>query len=205
MRSWFLVRGYPKDLIEAEMKKFKCSPKNRNTKRGKSLKTVTFVITYHTTLKSMNKVILKYLNLYMEKEVKMVFTHKRVISFWLSRKLSSYLVRAKLYPTKRKVRSCKCGEKYCEVCINVIETSTFTSTVTGETYTINHRFDCHERCLIYLWPVIRVKGSMLGRLLTNSNQNGTTTNVTLESTVRELNVCNNICLTIFAPLTIAAS
>ena len=81
MRSWFLVRGYPKDLIEVEMKKFKCSPKNRNTKRGKSLKTVTFVITYHTTLKSMNKVILKYLNLYMEKEVKRVFTPKRVISF----------------------------------------------------------------------------------------------------------------------------
>ena len=38
---------------------------------------------------------------------------------------------------------------------------------------------------------------MLGRLLTSSCQNGTITKVTQESMVRELNVCNNICLTIF--------
>ena len=35
MKSWFLVRGYPEDLIESEMKKIKFASKNRNTKRGK--------------------------------------------------------------------------------------------------------------------------------------------------------------------------
>ena len=117
------------------MKKVKFASKNRNTKRGKSLKAVPFVMTYHPKLKSMKKLILKYLDLlYMENEVKRVFTPKPMISFRSARKLSSYLVRAKLYPTERiVVGSYKCGGKRCEVCINVNETSSFTSTVTGET------------------------------------------------------------------------
>ena len=50
-------------------------PKNRNTMTEKSLKMVPFVMTYHPKPKSMNKVNLKYLDiLYMDKEVKRVFT-----------------------------------------------------------------------------------------------------------------------------------
>ena len=61
-------------------------------------------MTYQPKLKSMNKIILKYLDLlYIDKEVKRVFTPKPMISFWGARKLSSYLVRAKLYPTERTV------------------------------------------------------------------------------------------------------
>ena len=80
----------------------------------------------------------------MDNEVKRVFTPKPMISFRSARKLSSYLVRAKLYPTERTVGSYKCGGKRCEVCINVNETSAFTSTVTGQTYIINHRYDCNS-------------------------------------------------------------
>ena len=135
MKSWFSVRGYPEYLVESEMKKVKFESKNKNTKnRGKSLKVVPFVMTYYPKLKSIKKVIHKYLDhLYMDNEVKRMFTPKPMISFRSARKLSSYLVRAKLYPTERIVGSYKCGGKLCEVCINVNETSIFTSTVTGET------------------------------------------------------------------------
>ena len=144
MKSWFSVRGYPEYLIETEMKKVKSASKNRNTKRGKSLKAVPFVMNYHPKLKSMKKDILKYLDLlHMDNEVKRVFTPKPMISLRSARKLSSYLVRAKLYLTERIVESYKCRGKLCAVCINVNETSAFTSTVTGETYIINHRFDCN--------------------------------------------------------------
>ena len=75
MKSWFSFRGYPEDLIESEMKKVKFASKNRNTKRGKSIKAVPFIMTYQSKLKSMKKVILKYLDLlYMVNEVKRVFT-----------------------------------------------------------------------------------------------------------------------------------
>ena len=73
-----------------------------------------------------------------------------MITFRSSRKLSSYLIRAKFYPLERFVGSCKCYGKRCEVCANVTETSTFTSTATQNTYKINHQFNCSEKCLVYL-------------------------------------------------------
>ena len=99
MNSWFLVRRYPDDLNGSEMKKFKLTSKNRNAKRHKSLKAVASVVTSYPTLKSMNKVILKVLGLlYMDKEI-------QISSFRTTRKLSSYLLRVKLYPTERTVGS----------------------------------------------------------------------------------------------------
>ena len=92
-------------------------------------------MTYHPKPKSMNKLILKHLDLlYMDKKVKRVFTPKHTISFQSVRKLSSFSVRAKFYPNERTVGSYMCGGKRCEVCINV---DVFTSTVTGGTY-ISH-------------------------------------------------------------------
>ena len=88
-----------------------------------------------------------------------------MISFRSVRKLSSYLVRVKLYPTERTVGSCKCNGKNFEVSINVNETSTFASTVTGETYIINHRFDCNERCLVYLLTCNKCKMQYVGQTI----------------------------------------
>ena len=73
-----------------------------------------------------------------------------MVSFKSSLKISSYLVRAKLYPLDRVVGSMKCGKKRCEVCMNVSKTNTFTSYVTGETYKINHKLTYDDNCLIYL-------------------------------------------------------
>ena len=86
----------------------------------------------------------------MNDEVKRVFTPKPMVLCRSSRKISSYLVRAKLYPIERTVGSFRCGSKCCEVCKYITETDTFTSSVTGETYKINHRLDCNDKCLVYL-------------------------------------------------------
>ena len=63
------------------------------------------------------------------------------ISYRSSHKINSYLVRAKLYLIDRTVGCFKCGSKRCEKCKYVTETDTFTSTVPGEIFKINHRFD----------------------------------------------------------------
>ena len=86
----------------------------------------------------------------MDEEVKIVFTAKPMVSFRSARKLSSYLVRAKLYPLKRKVGSFECKGKRCQTGLNENETDSFGSSVTKEEYKINHCFDCNEKCLIYL-------------------------------------------------------
>ena len=86
----------------------------------------------------------------MNEELKHVFTPDPMVSFRSAKKVSSYLVRAKLYPVERSVRSFNCKRPNCQICAYVNETDRFTCTVTGETYKINHRFDCMEKCLIYL-------------------------------------------------------
>ena len=59
-------------------------------------------------------------------------------------------MRAKLYPLERFVGSRKCKKSRCEVCTIVPETGTFSSTVTGETFQINHELNCDDKCLIHL-------------------------------------------------------
>ena len=100
----------------------------------------------------------------MNNEVKKVFTPIPMISF--RSKMSSYLRGGKLYPEERTKGSFKCGSKRCEVCLNVNETSTFASIVTGETYIINHKFNCNDKYLVYLIACNCCKKQYVGR--TNS-------------------------------------
>ena len=129
-------------------------------------KGVLLVITYHLLLKSVGTIFYKHLYLlHMEKEIKKVFPIAPMVSFKSARKLSSYLVRAKLYPLQRTVGSFKCNKPRCEVCINVIETDTFTSTVTGESFKINHKFNCDDRCLIYLLTCNQCRKQYVGQTI----------------------------------------
>ena len=88
--------------------------------------------------------------LYQVEPVKRVFTLPPMVSYRKARKLSSYLVRAQLYLLKRKRGSYKSGNLRCLVCNNIEETDTFTCTVTGESFKINHHLCCYNKCLVYL-------------------------------------------------------
>ena len=90
-----------------------------------------------------------------------------MVSFKSSRKMSSYLVRAKLYPIERTVGSFRCRSKHCEVCKYITETDTFTSSVTGETYKINYRLDCNDKCLVYLLTCNKCKKQYTGQTTDN--------------------------------------
>ena len=104
MESWFLKRGYPERLID----NVKSNHYYFNDKHN-SRKSITLVVMYHPLLKSQSKIISKNLYLlYMDEELKRVFTPEPMVSFKSSRNMSSYLVRAKLYPTERLVGSFKC-------------------------------------------------------------------------------------------------
>ena len=114
-------------------------------------KGVPLVVTYHPLLKTIGKIIHDNLYLlYMNEELKHLFTPGPTVSFRSSRKISSYLVRAKLYAVERSVGSFNCKRPCCQICTYVNETDSFTSTIAGETYKINHKFDGMEKCFIYL-------------------------------------------------------
>ena len=138
MKSWFFkrtypndIRTYPNDVIEKEMKKAKFS--KISSTRKDNTKGVPMVVTYHLGLKNINQIINGNLHLlYMDEEVKKVFTPKPMVSFLSARKLRNYLVRAELYSLERKVGSFKCKGKRCWTCLNVNETDSFASSVTKD-------------------------------------------------------------------------
>ena len=106
---------------------------------------------YHPLLKLLSSIVNNNIYLlHMDQEVQRTFILQPMVSYRSARKLSSYLVGAKLCPTERKVGSCKCNGKHFEVCKNVLETGTFTCSNDQTTYKINHKVDCNEKCLVYL-------------------------------------------------------
>ena len=82
----------------------------------------------------------------MNEEVKSVFTLAPVISFRSAGKISSYLVRAKLYLLTRTVGSVRCKGKCCQTCRNVQETETFTKPTVGKTFKTNYKLNCNDKC-----------------------------------------------------------
>ena len=113
MRSWFVKREYPEKMIDSEIRKVKFNIKETNSK-NKSQNGAPFVVTYHPLLNSLYGIIRKNLYLFnMDQKVKEVFSSHPMVSFRSTRKLSSCLVRVKLYPLERRMGSYKCCCNHC--------------------------------------------------------------------------------------------
>ena len=135
-------------MTDEEMKKVKFLEKG--SKKSKGSKGVPFRVTYHPSLNCLSSIIKDNLNiLYMSRGAKAVFPPGLMVSFRSAHRISSYLVRAKLYRLERFVGSRQCKKRRCEVSTNVAGTDTFSSTVTDETFQINHELNCDDKCLIY--------------------------------------------------------
>ena len=68
-------------------------------KKAKRIKGIPFVVTYHPQLKNLGRIINQnFFLLNMNEGTKKVFLPGTMVSFRSPRKLSSYLVRAKLHP-----------------------------------------------------------------------------------------------------------
>ena len=86
-----------------------------------------------------------------------------MVSFRGAQKWRSYLLRVKLYPLERLVWSFKCNGKLCQVCINVAENNTFSSSVDKKEYVINHSFKCNDKSIIYLLTCNKCKMQHVGK------------------------------------------
>ena len=91
MRSWFHARGYPKHLVQKEMKKFKFTNINRDKRIKKNQR--SYVCGYIPPLTEIfAELNNKHLGiLYIDEETKKVFTLRPMITIRSARKLSSYL------------------------------------------------------------------------------------------------------------------
>ena len=150
MKEWLIKRGCPEAVIEKELKKVHFS--KRGQRINKVEKGVPLVVTYHPPINKLTTIKhTKIYLLYMNQDVKNVFTPGPLVSFRKARKISSYLVRAKPNPLERTVGSKKCGKSRCEFCLNIEETNTYMSTTTAKSFKINHKLNFDDNCLIYLF------------------------------------------------------
>ena len=111
--------------------------------------------------------------------VKQTFTPGPLVSCWSSRNLISYLVRAKLYHIVRVVGSKVFAKKRCEACINVCETDSFCSTVTGETFRTSHKPNCDISAYFIFLRASAVANNMLEKTLGSLGLGEITINVTI--------------------------
>ena len=122
-----------------------------------------------------------------------------MVSFRSARKLSGYLVLAKLWPIERRVDSCRCNKRHCQVCVSVNQTYMFSSSVTQETYKLKDELDCKNKCLIFLLACKKltvVLNSMLLRPQTVPTWEGTITKTILASDYRQKHLNEDVLITL---------
>ena len=154
LKSCFSRRGYPEKVIREQVNRTLRSEENVKGKDGQHMQGngVPLVATYNPSFKNLSFLIrMNFQFLYADPETKRVFMPAPFVSFRSARNLKSFLVRAKAYSLQRKVVSVKCNGKRCQVCSSINENETFESVQTKQKYKINHRLNCNDKCLIYLF------------------------------------------------------
>ena len=77
------------------------------------------------------------------------------MTFRRPKSFQDYLVRAKLRPLDHipsgNRGTHKCRSNRCDVCNYLVVGDSFSSHVTGTSYTVNHRLDCSSRNVVYLF------------------------------------------------------
>ena len=104
--SWFGKRGYPKKLVGSQLRRAVEKKAEQLSEHQTIHGTgVPLVVTYHPRFYDFGRIIRKnFIYLYVEKQVKQVFTPAPFVSFRSSFNLRNHLVRAKAYPLLREKR-----------------------------------------------------------------------------------------------------
>ena len=152
IRSWFGKRGYPKKLVDNQLRRVvENRPEQLPEHQAKHVTGVPLVVIYHPRFHCLGLIIRKsFIYLYAERKVKQIFTPAPFASFRSGFSPRNRLVRAKVCPLLREKRSSYCGKSRCETCFNIKGRNTFQSFVIKMVYKINHHFHCHNKCIVYL-------------------------------------------------------
>ena len=112
-------------------------------------------IEYHPAFSKLSRV-LKELDCILQgnEEHRKVFEDTPLVGFRNGKSLKNILVRAvlpKIDSSNGEPGSQKCGKRNCEVCLNLVSTSEFESTTTGEKFKIKKGpLNCNSKKVVYL-------------------------------------------------------
>ena len=132
----------------------------------------------------------------MNEYVRSLFTLAPMIQFRSVRKLSSYLVRAKLYPLERTIGSVQCKGKRYQTNHNVKDRN-FYQYNHGKTFKINHKLNLNDKCPVYLLTCNVCLKHMFDKQSRNLGIDGTIAKAMVVNIKSMTHVCSNIFLSIF--------
>jgi hypothetical protein len=163
-------RGYSSRLISTQINKALSIPRSEALKptgsSNSSLDRVPLVVTYHPSLPSISKIIHRHLPLlHSSGKCRKAISNPPVVAHRRSANLKDLLVRSTLPRTTPPLRgSYPCGGLSCKSCnhknvhsdvgrlsiSHTTENATFTSSSTGETFSIGKHMTCKSDNVIYL-------------------------------------------------------
>ena len=105
---------------------------------------MSLVVIYHPRCHDLGRIYRKtFIYLYGGEELKQRFTSALFALFRSCFNLRNHFVQVKVYLLLREKEPSCCGKSRCGTCSNL-------SFVTEKIDKINHDFDCHSRCIVYL-------------------------------------------------------
>ena len=144
-----MERRYPSDVLDIFLNKVvNLSQEETLEKKLKTTESVIpFIVRYNPSLPEIGRIIHKYwslLNLSKNDCVKEIFySSKPIVAFNRPKNLQDFLVSSDLKSNRfAEFKSQRCNSKRCSHCNSIAHSQTFTSTSTGETFTMRHNTNC---------------------------------------------------------------
>ena len=141
------------------------------TKEKKRSQRIPLVVTYNRTLPPLGQIINKHWHI-LQSDPKMEekFSERPVLAYCRYKNLKDMIASNTISNNKvvkPSINSGKCkpclSRSDCQCCKQLIETRTFSSQITKETYDIRHNFDCKSSKVIYLLDCQKCGAQYVGK------------------------------------------
>ena len=171
--SRFTQSGYPESLTQEAY--YKTTSKQRKsllqTKEKKRSQRIPVIVTYNRTLPPLGPIINKHWHI-LQSDLKMEekFSERPVLAYRRCKNLrdmigSNTISNNKVVKPSINSGICKpcLSRSDCQCCKQLIETRTFSSQITKETYDIRHNLDCKSSKVIYLLDCQKCGAQYVGK------------------------------------------
>ncbi|KAL8598101.1 hypothetical protein ACOMHN_030387 [Nucella lapillus] len=169
LRERLLNRGYPERLIQGAISRVKKMTRQNTLNYARKTKCdrVPFVITHNPTHPPLGKWLKELMpTLHQSRRMRKAMPNPRIVGERICHNLRRLLMQSRLPPhnppspppDSDQPGRYKCTSKRCVVCqLYLLQTTTFSSVRTGQTFSIRDRVSCKTNNLIYLMDCAKCK------------------------------------------------
>ena len=171
--NYFVASGYKRKNVNKQMKRVhSITQSSCLEKREKKTTTrIPFVLTYHSNLPPVGKIINDHWNILQTKpKLRRTYKERPLVAYRRPKSLRDLLVKAEFQWEKRQdvtLGSRPCGK--CSWCRSMQNTKEFKSISKGKTFKILHSLNCKSKWIVYLAKCTRCNLQYCGKAETQMN------------------------------------